>query len=83
MSDKKFVKIGICFFSILLFILVSTPLYLYYRITNSDIDLCLDTGYCSEGIEISTQYGKIRINKQTCNENNFRWIEEDKSCLIK
>lgn len=37
-----------------------------------DIDGCLDSGDCAEGLFINTEYGKIEINKENCLKYN--WI---------
>lgn len=47
-----------------------------------DIDDCLDSGYCSEGLSINTEYGTIEINKENCLKYNWTWNEEQKYCKL-
>lgn len=47
-----------------------------------DIDDCLDSGSCSEGLFINTEYGKIEINKENCLKYNWTWNEERKYCQL-
>lgn len=48
-----------------------------------DIDDCLDSGACAEGLFINTEFGKIEINKENCLKYNWTWSEERKYCKLK
>lgn len=48
-----------------------------------DIDDCLDSGSCAEGLFINTEYGKIEITKENCQKYNWTWNEERKYCKLK
>lgn len=67
---------------ILIFIFVVLVLFLI-SLTFNNQDTCLDTGFCSEGLELNTQNGKILINEKTCAENNGTWITNKKVCKFK
>lgn len=45
-----------------------------------DVDICLDSGICSEGIEVNTEKGKILVNKENCNKYKYEWNEIKKYC---
>ncbi len=48
------------------------------------LNSCVDTNICQEEIKRKNVNGKIfAINKQNCIENDYKWIEEDKSCIIR
>lgn len=48
-----------------------------------DIDDCLDSGTCAEGLFINTEYGKVEINKENCLKYNWTWNEEQQYCKLK
>ena len=48
-----------------------------------DIDDCLDSGSCAEGLFINTEYGKIEITKENCQKYNWTWNEKIKYCKLK
>ena len=48
-----------------------------------DIDDCLDSGACAEGLFINTEYGKIEITKENCQKYNWTWNEKRKYCKLK
>jgi len=48
-----------------------------------DIDCCLDVGICAEGLEINTEYGRTKINKENCLKYNWKWNEARKDCNIR
>ena len=56
---------------------------LYKRYYKSDLDFCLDTGSCKEGLIVNTEYGKIEINKQNCQQYDWSWDEEFQRCQLK
>ncbi|MCV6599638.1 MAG: hypothetical protein OIF36_04085 [Alphaproteobacteria bacterium] len=45
-----------------------------------NIDSCLDSGYCKEGLELNTEYGLITINQENCQKYNWIWHDEKKIC---
>lgn len=48
-----------------------------------DIDACLDSGFCKEGLTLNTEHGQIIVNEKTCKEENGTWIEKRKTCQFK
>ena len=47
---------------------------------NDKHDICLDTGYCKEGLILNTPNGKITVNQETCTQNNGKWLSIKKYC---
>ena len=45
-----------------------------------DVDFCLDTGVCQEGLPLNTEKGKIIVNKDTCLDHNGKWDEKYTRC---
>lgn len=45
-------------------------------------DVCLDSGLCAENLEINTEYGLIKINKENCLKYNWKWDEKKKHCNL-
>ena len=43
-------------------------------------DTCLDSSICKEGLEVNTEYGLIKINKNNCLKYGWIWDEKIKSC---
>ncbi len=71
---KKFViSLIIILVPIILIFIGSTILF-------DDKDYCLDTGKCIEGLEVNTEYGKVKITKENCLKYNWKWNEEKKWC---
>ncbi len=68
---KKFI-----FFSFIILIL----LLFIVRLTTDDVDMCLDTGYCKEGLLLNTQSGQIIVNQENCVINDGTWISDRKYC---
>ena len=62
--------------------IVVVPIFLFHFFINNDLDTCLDIGYCKKGLEINTQYGKVKISKQNCLKYNWEWHEKDSSCRL-
>lgn len=54
---KKYLIISI----LIVFLLTVAFLWNYL---NDSKDLCFDTGRCTEGLEVNTEHGKIKINKE-------------------
>lgn len=48
-----------------------------------DKDFCLDSGICTQGQLINTEYEKIQINKENCLKYNWTWNEERKYCQLR
>ena len=71
-------------FTILFLILLSifASLFVFYLHLDNDKDICLDNGTCKEGLMINTQYGFIRINKESCLKYNWFWDDKTKYCTI-
>lgn len=45
-------------------------------------DICLDTGYCKEGLKVNTEYGDVVISKKACKEHNWVWRSKCRDCVI-
>ena len=45
-------------------------------------DVCLDSGLCAKDLEVNTEYGLIKINKENCLKYNWKWNEKKKYCNI-
>ena len=52
-------------------------------ISSDPMDSCLDSGYCKQGLPLNIEGKKITVNKQTCLENDGKWIEDRKVCQFK
>ena len=48
------------------------------KIINTDV--CLDSGFCAENLEINTEYGLIKINKENCLKYGWKWDEKNIYC---
>lgn len=57
--------------------------YLFVKTIDSDKDFCLDTGICKEGLELNTEHGRIKINKENCLKHNWQWNAETKTCRLR
>lgn len=53
------------------------------KLTTDDIDVCLDTGCCKEGLLLNTQSGQIIVNQENCIKNNGIWVSNKKYCNFK
>ena len=52
-------------------------------ISSDPMDGCMDVGYFKEGLPLNIEGKKITVNKQTCLENNGKWLEDRKVCQFK
>lgn len=67
-----------------IFITIIAAIILVFIYTSfSDKDFCLDSNICKEGLTINTEHGKILINKSSCENYNWKWLEDTNSCFIK
>jgi len=71
------IKICICLLSVII-----TLFYIIKYIAN-DVDFCLDTGYCKEGLSLNTEFGQIIVNQENCINNSGIWISNKKYCKFK
>ena len=80
MKEKIIIKyvIGL---SIALSILLIGTILIFYITDNKD--LCLDTGYCKEGLSLNTEFGQITVNQETCIKAHGTWIYDKKYCKFK
>ena len=75
----KLVGIFVVFLVGLLILLI-----ICFAIISSDpMDGCMDVGYCKEGLPLNIEGKKITVNKQTCLENDGKWIEDRKVCQFR
>lgn len=66
---------------ILIMLLAVIILFGFYQsYIKDDKEFCLDTGRCVEGLEINTEYGRIKINKENCVKYGWQWDDEKKWC---
>lgn len=65
----------------MLFLLAFILFVLYIIIVSADhYDVCLDSGYCKEGLALNINGKAILINEQTCIKNNGKWFSIKKVC---
>ena len=67
---------------IILFILIYFIYLILTTLIEIDEDTCLDSSICKEGLEISTEYGLVKINKENCLKYNWTWNDKKKSCNL-
>ena len=48
-----------------------------------DMDACMDTGTCKEGLSLNINGRQIIVNEKTCTEENGTWTEKRKTCQFK
>ncbi len=48
-----------------------------------NIDMCIDTGVCVEGIPWGVGDDRIIINKETCENNNWKWYDDRNVCNMR
>ena len=76
-----FRKLKFIIMTLLLFMLAG--IVILCVISSNPLDSCLDSGYCKEGLPLNIEGKKITVNKQTCLENDGKWIEDRKVCQFK
>lgn len=59
---------------------ISSKMFPIYKVVDEDI--CLDMGLCKEGLEVNTEYGKIKINEKNCKKYHWVWNEEKRYCKV-
>ncbi len=65
-------------YKFILIIILFLSLFFLLKIINTDV--CLDSGLCTENLEVNTEYGLIKINKENCLKYNWKWNEKKKYC---
>lgn len=65
---------------VIFFVLLFFGIIFFTKILCSDLEFCLDSSFCKEGLKINTEYGKILINKENCIKYNWQWDAEHKWC---
>lgn len=75
----------ILFIAVLIFILLFVVFisYGFHSYLNSEQDFCLDSDICAEGLNLDTEFGRIKINKETCLKYGWKWNKDKKSCKLK
>ena len=48
-----------------------------------DKDYCLDSAICAEGLELNTEYGLIKINKENCLKYHWKWDDKSRYCNMR
>ena len=71
------------FIVIIVFLFMLVSIAIFCVISSDPLDSCLDSGYCKEGLPLNIEGKKITVNKQTCLENNGKWIEDRKVCQFR
>ena len=67
---------------IVLILLIYFIYLILIALIDIDKDTCLDSSFCKEGLEINTEYGLVKINKENCLKYNWFWDDEKKSCNL-
>lgn len=62
------------------FVLFVIGIIVMLIISSDPMDGCMDVGYCKEGLPLNIEGKKITVNKQTCLENDGKWLEGRKVC---
>ena len=65
---------------LLLFMCCFTLKIVVMKFINTDV--CLDSGLCAKDLEVNTEYGLIKINKENCLKYNWKWNEKRKYCIM-
>ena len=74
-----------CFFIFLLVLILILFLIkglFWFANLRDNLDFCLDSGICTENLELNTEFGKIIINKENCLKYNWEWNEEKRFCDV-
>ena len=77
---KLFQNVILKIFIISIAIVLSIQVILFVNYLFDDLDFCLDTGVCQEGLSLNTEKGKIIVNKDTCLDHNGKWDEKYTRC---
>lgn len=86
MKEKKIIKISIIFSSFFIVVSIILALIWFKNIYKSDIDSCLDRGYCWDYIRNRCEekdQGFCVKNEQDCIDKNGKWLENTKYCKLK
>ena len=67
---------------IVLILLIYFIYLILIALIDIDKDTCLDSSICKEGLEINTEYGLVKINKENCLKYNWIWNDKKKSCNL-
>ncbi len=51
-------------------------------ILNDKKDYCLDNNICEEGLEINTEHGLLKINKENCENTVINGIQKRKCAIL-
>lgn len=62
------------------FVLFVIGIIVMLIISSDPMDGCMDVGYCKGGLPLNIEGKKITVNKQTCLENDGKWLEDRKVC---
>ena len=77
---KKVTKILEVLIVILGYGVILSPILFFCFYFFDPMDGCMDVGYCKEGLPLNIEGKKITVNKQTCLENDGKWLEDRKAC---
>ena len=86
MKEKRIIKIALLLFSLVIIIPVILVIIGIKSIYNSDIDSCLDRGYCWDYIRNRCEekdQGFCVKSKQDCIDRHGKWQEDIQYCILK
>jgi len=85
MKEKRIIKIALLLFSLVIIIPVILVIIGIQSIYNSDIDSCLDRGYCWDYIRNRCEekdQGFCVKSEQDCIDKHGKWLENKKYCSL-
>lgn len=85
MKEKRIIKIALLLFSLVIIIPVILVIIEIKSIYNSDIDSCLDRGYCWDYIRNRCEekdQGFCVRDEQDCKDRHGKWLYDKKYCLL-
>lgn len=85
MKEKNIIKITILLFSFVIIITVILVVIGIKSIYNSDIDSCLDKGYCWDYIRNRCEekdQGFCVKNEQDCIDRHGKWLDDKNYCSL-
>ena len=69
----------LCIFIICFLIFI----FLFLLFYKDDKDFCLDSGICTENLQLNTKYGLITITEESCKKYNWKWNSKRRYCNVR
>jgi len=69
----------LCIFIICFLIFI----FLFLLFYKDDKDYCLDSGICTENLQLNTKYGLITITEESCKKYNWKWNSKRRYCNVR